>query len=869
MQLTFTQFFRPKWQHPKPGVRKKAIHHLNPEQASDQQILQQLARLDQDTDVRCSALQKLQSPAVLLDIAQSDPMPQVRHDAMSLFCRQICSADSINGSPQSQTELIAKINDSDILTHIALNACQLETQLHAVVRINIDSALQQVVLNADNFQVRQRAANAISEPEVLDRLIKQCRNKDKGVYKILRDIREQQKQQIRLQQQQRNDCESLCQAAEKLAKEQAVDGYQARLNALLQRWQELDKESQQQFQIRFQQASAQCEQLLQLFLTEKQAQQALLQNNKARRLLIADLKHFQASLSNCAVSETDLQTALQLFASAWGKLNQLHADSDNQQPEYNGHQKNIQLLLNSMQRLQHHSAAITEILAATGGISRARKLLSTIDWPANFPTPDPVQQLQQHIDTLKDQKKAAADTQKETQQQHQQTLDQLEQILEQGKIQQAAPLLRQLTTIATEQKEQFNNSQRQQHQRLNARYQELNNWQLYATRPKLEQLCEAMETLITADLDAGERSSQLKELQQQWKELDSSTIPRNLRNRFQQANKKAFAPCQAHFDEQKAQRQNNLKQRQQLLEILAKALSDLEQDDDDKNLKALSVSTRELKQEWRKHAPVDRAPGKKLQSQFNGLLAQVDQLLANDQQHNADAKAALLEQAKALLTRDELPEALQQAKDLQKQWREIGPAQRKLEQSLWKDFRAVCNELFERRAQQQAEKATQPKIAVVAEDTDWMHIERRHQLCEQLEMLLLTDGKLQLNEPQIDAWKQGSYPKAPFNQQLQQRFQLLQELQSDPQAVTEVLSEARQQLRLLCIRKEILTAVQTPEEDQVLRMEYQMQHLKEALEQHRRTPSSEELKTLEKLWYCTPFNQCHEHLRDRFMQTAD
>ncbi|MCW8885214.1 MAG: hypothetical protein OQK12_08150, partial [Motiliproteus sp.] len=148
--------------------------------------------------------------------------------------------------------------------------------------------------------------------------------------------------------------------------------------------------------------------------------------------------------------------------------------------------------------------------------------------------------------------------------------------------------------------------------------------------------------------------------------------------------------------------------------------------------------------------------------------------------------------------------------------------------------------------------------------------ERRHQLCEALETQLLVEGEIQVNEQQLEAWKQGGQPQAPFSQHLKQRFRWLTESEAHSQeAVDQLLAEGEHELRLLCIRKEIIAGAQTPESDQILRMEYQMQHLKKALEQHLEAPSQQELKTLEKLWYCIPFNQCHSELRGRFLTASD
>ena len=70
------------------------------------------------------------------------------------------------------------------------------------------------------------------------------------------------------------------------------------------------------------------------------------------------------------------------------------------------------------------------------------------------------------------------------------------------------------------------------------------------------------------------------------------------------------------------------------------------------------------------------------------------------------------------------------AKRLQQQWRDIGPAPRALEESLWNEFRTHCDNVFKKRQQAFAEHAASlegNRAQAVA-------------LCEELEQLATQSG---------------------------------------------------------------------------------------------------------------------------------
>src|SRR5215212_1566322 len=68
----------PRWKHADPAVRAAAVYELGPEEAD---ALRTLAREDAEARVRRAAVARLEDPAVLADVARTDPDEDVRSEA--------------------------------------------------------------------------------------------------------------------------------------------------------------------------------------------------------------------------------------------------------------------------------------------------------------------------------------------------------------------------------------------------------------------------------------------------------------------------------------------------------------------------------------------------------------------------------------------------------------------------------------------------------------------------------------------------------------------------------------------------------------------------------------------------------------------
>ncbi len=435
-------------------------------------------------------------------------------------------------------------------------------------------------------------------------------------------------------------------------------------------------------------------------------------------------------------------------------------------------------------------------------------------------------------------------------------------------------------------------------QQLDEKLNELKQWKDYAVAPKRIELSEAMEALIGSSDEPQVLANRIKALQQEWQTISkgiAADAPAEW-ERFQQASRAAYQPCQEYFATQAKLRQENLERRKTLLARLTAFEAGHEGDNPDWRL--LSQVLREAPQEWRRYFPVERDLGRPVQQEFDTSMGRLQAKLDALYERNAEDKQTLIKRARHLLAQEDSRDAIDGVKRLQSQWKETGPASREQQQSLWNEFREACDAVYQKRQQafadytagleankakavalcEQAERAaalsgpalfeTAAKISewrVAFAEIDEMPRTEARGLQERFERALDECRKQAAKQRRLDAeqsfsdlleagrrirafeWavmenatvseREGlkaaaeafmaSVPRWPKG-----GLPALQEALAKAGAVSAEDSEAREKaLRILCIRCEIASEAPTPPEDAALRREYQVQRLMQIMGQ--------------------------------------
>ena len=449
-------------------------------------------------------------------------------------------------------------------------------------------------------------------------------------------------------------------------------------------------------------------------------------------------------------------------------------------------------------------------------------------------------------------------------------------------------------------------------QRMEQRLSELGDWKQFATDPKLVTLCEQMEGIPSLKLAPKDQADRIKELQTQWKAMGASPAQEQHWPRFKAAADIAFEPCAKYFAERRAEKDNKLAAREEVLTMLQQ-YSD-KTDWQNADWKLVEKTIRTAKNEWRKLRVFDRKATAEQEQKFTDVLAVLNEKLAPAYEEGSREKQDLIDKVKALGEGEINQHCINQVKRLQSMWRRTGIVKRSDDQRLWKEFNEACSEIYNTHRGNQRE---QYKASVE-------HVTRAKEIIKELKQAgnngTFDEKSLQQLQDEFQSLpefpeKEQKYLFRDFNravdgldkqrqrhsenarskelQRLQQNAAICDQLESLAGQSAETISAEIQQLldqwddgektdniewkkamnlrkdsivahlqsgsvpdfetntmarRLLCIDLEVLLDKETPSEDKTLRMQHQLEQLQQGMTSRSVTSTAEQVQALEVKW---------------------
>lgn len=338
-------------------------------------------------------------------------------------------------------------------------------------------------------------------------------------------------------------------------------------------------------------------------------------------------------------------------------------------------------------------------------------------------------------------------------------LDALEKALEQGLLHAAFEhdkTLRELKQVRP------NAQQAARLGQARAELHRLQGWAKWGGNVSREELVKAVEELGAQDLSMVELAKKVGSMRERWKKLDtaSGAAPKSLWERFDNACTQAYAPAAAHFKKLSEERQHNLQQAQGLLEQIEQFNASFVESQAD--WRQVSHFAQRQRQHWQQLGPLERKDKKRLDQEFERLMAHSGTPLAEQRRHEAVRREQMIKQVQACNPHDRA--TLDLLRQLQERWQEQAkalPLERKPEQDLWQRFRSACDAVF----------ATRKESAQVADSERRTHLQAKEALCTELEGQHEAQEAAKLLRSSQDAWHQiGAVPRAQ-EQAIEQRFQ--------------------------------------------------------------------------------------------------
>jgi len=763
-------FFKHKWQHRDPEVRRQAIKALK---SDETEILCQIAREDESTDIRRLALRRLVDLDLLQQLSKEDGDSETCQLAQSCLSELLAGTRETSPALNTRMDFLSRHPETVLLEFVALNGVETELRRSAQDRITEQSMLRNFAVNEAVLANRQAALERITDTSILETVIRQTRKHDKQIHRQsqarLDAIREAQQRPARI----KAECEQICTALEAMTHEDKWQQALDKLPPLVDRWQAITDDAGPEFLTRYELAHTAVMKASAAFREARETEQREWAATQARRqALLAEVAQRKAQLPDDQTlsedAETEYLAELESWQSAWNQAGELPAsqaqpleeqflqDTNTIRLQLEASRRNRQMqqelgsLLDEAEKILDSKRPVTE-----EEIKSLEKRRKQRDWPTDSGQLNKVlhrfkdidKQLRQRLIHQREQRTAELERLPGM-------LEQLQDLLKKKTIKEAAPLhdrihssINHLKTLGVTDRE-LGRYTRRLHT-LTPQVRELQSWRSWGGDEARERLCNEIESLIGSEIKPAELATEIRRLRNEWNQLrsDGSAAVKTLRKRFDKAAREAYKPCEIYFKQQAAERSDHLQVKHALLERLEAYLASADWSHMD--WKAAVKFQRQLSNDWRQAGPVDRRKNKEIEAKYHDAIAVLDEHLAREREHNLAQRKALIERARGLVDNENINNAIDECKQLQSQWQTTVTGKRKLENTLWQEFREACDAVFARRKQQQH----------AHHELEKQNKAQKQQLCVQLEELTLStmadlaEAKRQMHKL-VDEWQQ-------------------------------------------------------------------------------------------------------------------
>ncbi|MBW4936156.1 DUF349 domain-containing protein [Marinobacter sp. F4206] len=751
-----------------------------------------------------------------------------------------------------------------------------EAQLETLKGSPGQAELAELAVEGITADIRLEAAGRLTDADCLQQVQKKAKGRDKTVYQTVRQaLQKLRDEQARLEGLSQT-ITTLISHANDQARSDDTKLYEARLGALTRQWAEVEAHANAEQAQSFLEAIHRCNERLEAIQSaqadEDRQKEQLLQREETLNLLAGTLEELQSQAPETLPSLASLDALQKTQENRWLEATRDTSVDKQQQKAYEASMLSLRNYISAVRHSYQEKDTLTELVTAIESgddVSEeqrelGKRLIREISWPEGFPMPallDPIRQLagkrkQPAPDRTEDQEKQraiAADLEK--------SMTRLEAALEAKQLKESRQLLK---TV----QQQFKSLDRRhgkpfqaRMQLLNGQMRELSDWLGFATEPKQIELCEQMEYLAEQPMEPEAKAERIKELQNEWRNLGGSS-DRALWTRFKAASDKAYEPCKDYFSAKSGLKRANLEKRQAICDELETFLNHADWTNID--WKAAEKIHLTARQEWKAAWPVEFRENRQVQKRFDDLLKKLEAPLDQERQKNEALKQEIVERANALIDHEPLQDAMNQAKNLQSDWKAIGITRHREDRKLWQAFRKACDQIFARR---DAQRNEQQQAARAADDAATAVLEETETLGSDNDASTLTDALKRLHDLQVSALSPALKERLQSEKQRLKRAMANQELRANVSAWQSLVMArttgpadraevpghwpdlAADQNNLdhgeLVIRAEILGGIASPDSDQQRRMEIQVQRLAEGMGSSEQ--AGEGIEELEKL----------------------
>jgi hypothetical protein len=745
---------QPRWKHADPTVRVAAVYELGPDES---EALHAIAREDAEARVRRAAVTRIDELDVLGEIAKTDPDEEVRAEAVRGLAGIAAEADDTaqaidavrrllalgrtkeivlvardSSSADVRAAVVDLLDDQKALAAISRHAQDSSTRLRALGRLTDADEVLNVALKAEHTDAAVAALEAIGGDVGLSAIAQRARNKvaARRARAKLR-LREEAAQpsaadaDVRMTADDRRRALDLLHQVEgHVAMTDPVEAGNALASTRLA-WAELQADVEvdaalvQQFDAATEAVREAIAHREEERAAEAQRARALAQEQADRVAICEEILALSGPAAPDRIAELKVQwdnlppMPSEYAASLTRRFQdacRLFEDRERRRMLAEAAAGRLETLATELEQLAQAEQAPEEIIARWRGLRRDADVLRE-HASAN---PAAAERLERAVARLEElehsQVEARAKQEQDNLRRLQQLCRQVETLVaaEQVTLKAGDRALRDIKTIFEDRAPLPSKKDRQEIQArlekaraaLGPRVQALRDadeWQRWANLQVQEELCREMEALkAQPDLEAAAR--RMRELQARWKQV--ALAPRAqgevMWRRFKTAQDDVFSRTAAHFAAQNEERTSNLARKQALCDR-AEALSI------SSDWVRTAIEIQAMQAEWKTIGPVTRGHEKAIWERFRGAC---DRFFTRRQEDlkqrkemwagNLARKEALCEKAESLADSTEWDATSAVMRQLQAEWKTVGPVRKSKSEAVWQRFRTACDRFFDR-----------------------------------------------------------------------------------------------------------------------------------------------------------------------------
>ena len=744
---------QPRWKHADPGVRSAAVYELGPEEAD---ALLALAREDADSRVRRAAVGRLSEVDVLGEIARTDPDEDVRSEAIrglaglaaetkepdraSEVVRQLLMLGRVkevvvvareNTNPLVRGAVVDLIDDSKSLGSVSRHAQDGSTRLRALARLTDPEEILNVALKGEHTDSAVSALERIQDPAALSAIAQRGRNKvaARRARTKLRVTEEAAQPShdapVRMTAADKSRGTELLHQAEALVATSDPDEASASLAAVRLAWAEfqadveVDEPIARQFDAASDAVREAIDERRREAAAERERQMALEREQADRLAIVLEIEELSGPgaadrIAELRVRWDGLPPMPSEYAASLTRrfqdASRAFEDRERRRLLAEAAVGRLETLATELEQLVASEQPVEDVVARWRGLRRDADVLRE-HASANLVA---AERLERAVAALEQKE---VEYQQARSRQEQENLRRMQQFCRQVEaLATAEPLtlkagdraMREIRATLEDRAPLPSKRDRQEIQarleearaKLAPRIQELRDadeWQRWANLQVQEEICREMETLKgEANLEVAGR--RMRELQARWKQV--ALAPRAqgeaMWRRFKIAQDEVYARTSAFFAAQNEERAGNLVRKQALCERVEALAGST-----DWVKTASEIQT--LQAEWKTIGPVARGHEKAVWERFRRACDQFFTRRQEDLKHrkeewsaNLARKEALCVAAEEVADSTDWDQSAATLKQLQAEWKKIGPVRKSKSEAIWQRFRAACDRFFDR-----------------------------------------------------------------------------------------------------------------------------------------------------------------------------